>query len=182
MHPELGELKFNEYVWDSATQTKVVLWNRAYDVRFSFYVRNEEEPNANQEDAYQKFKSIVAEQRDTIEKMIMEYEDEKDIEKAGNRFIPYEVQISHGGECALVFGDAELYKQVYGDTEERYFDFETGFAMFLIPRLVYYGAEECFDFMIRPDDEITLDELYGRETVFEKNSKIKFRWEGDDRR
>ena len=58
--------------------------------------------------------------------MILKDMEEEDAEKAGSRFVPYAIQISREGECALVFGDTE---------ECRDFSHETGFALFLVPRL-----------------------------------------------
>ena len=159
VHPELGELKFDAIEWYPATRVKVALWNRVYDISLSFFARSEEEePAPNQEATYQKFKNIVVEQREAIEKMILKDAEEEDVEKAGNRFIPYAVHISREGECALVFGDTE-------ECKECDFSHETGFALFLIPRLLIYHAEECLDFMLGHRDQWTLEELYGEKNT-----------------
>lgn len=154
VHPELGELKFDTMEWYPESKVKVALWDRAYDVSLSFFAASEEEgPTPKQEAAYQEFKRAVAAQREAIEKIIMEDTKEKDPENAGGRFIPYAVQISREGECALVFGDTEQCCD---------FSHETGFALFLIPRLLLYHAEECLDFMLGHRDRWTLEELYGQ--------------------
>ncbi len=154
VHPELGKLKFDTMEWYPEAEVKVALWNRIYDVSISFFAGSEEEePAPIQEAAYQKFKDIVVTQREAIEKMILKDTEEEDVEKAGSRFVPYAIQISREGECALVFGDTE---------ECRDFSHETGFALFLIPRLFIYNAEECLDFMLGHRDKWTLEELYGQ--------------------
>lgn len=156
VHPELGELKFDTMEWYPVSKVKVALWNRIYDVSLSFFAESEEEePAPKQEAAYQAFKSVVSVQRADIEKMIMEDTGEENLERAGSRFIPYAVQISRQGECALVFGDTEQCKECD-------FSHETGFALFLIPTRLLYPAEECLDFMLGHRDLWTLEALYGQ--------------------
>lgn len=164
VHSELGELKFDAIEWYPAAKIRVALWNRVYDVPISFFAKSEEEePAPSQEAAYQKFKNIVVEQRDTIEKMILEDAEEEDAEKAGNRLIPYAIYISREGECALAFGDT-------AECEECDFSHETGFALFLIPRLLIYSAEECLDFMLGYRDQWTLGDLYGQKNTDSLNA------------
>ncbi len=150
VHPELGELKYDgdEYLceWDSVSAFQIALWDRTYDVSITFYVsENGEEPNLQQVESYRKFKKIVVDQRDVMEKMIMEYAEEENIEKAGNRMIPRDVYFSLKGECALVFEDTE-------DELPYAYDTEYGVTLFLLPKFTIEGTECSIDYLNGSDD------------------------------
>ena len=160
VHPELGELKYfgDEciFVWTSVSSFQIALWDRTYDVTIKFNTGEAEEPNLQQVEAYLKFKKIVVEQRNIIEKMIMEYAGEEDIQKAGSRMIPRDVEFSKKAECALIFEDTE-------DVLPYGYDSEYGISIFLLPILLVNRTEETIDCMTGYLDISTILELNGIE-------------------
>ena len=140
MHPKLGELKFGLDFWEPTSKTKLALWNRVYDVSLWFVAENiEENINQNQETAFEQLNKIIVEQKCTIEKLILEHSEAENEKDADNRFIPKYIVFSRNGECALFCEDTT--EGSYDD------DLNAGFAVLLIPQLIFTSSEECFDFM-----------------------------------
>lgn len=155
MHSELGELRYVINGWETVSAVKLDLWGKSYNVSLNFYADTEEdEPNSDQENAYQKFRGIMVEQRNVIERLLLDYSKEEIMENAGDRILPRNVEFSRKGECALFFEDTEDGIAYEDDTN-------AGIALFLIPRILIDSSENCFDYMCGYRDTSMREDLYG---------------------
>lgn len=148
VHPQLGEMEYYLDSWRPAFVYKAELWGKAFDVEIGFMADSEgEDINQEQEESYEKFKNVITEQRGAIEEMIVSTytytESEMDVR---DRVVPYAVDFNRKGECALFFMDME---------EKEIFELEplsTGFAIFLVPELLFVDTEQCADCMSGNED------------------------------
>lgn len=151
--PELGELKFDGIGWNAVNPVKLELWDKAYELSVTFRAEAEEEElTASQKEAFAKFKKLVIERKSDIEDMISQFLEGEDVEDIGERMVPREAEFSSRGECALYIEDMS------GENGD---DIFPGPALFLLPKLVMYAAEECSDFMGGFISIFDLEELYG---------------------
>lgn len=147
-HPKLGELKrVCGNIWHPLSNTTIVLWDRPYEISVTFLVEDGDEqgPNEKHAKAWDSFNDIIVTRRHSIEKTILKYMECADGEGAGDRFIPRDVEFSRKGECGLYFEDTEEGVDYDSDTN-------TGFAVFLIPKLLFTYSEFCTDCLWGSED------------------------------
>lgn len=136
-HPKLGRMIYCSGAWVpmSSVSMKVPLWGKVFAVNLEFMAKdNEQEINLLQEEIFEKFDSLMVEQNDAIEQMILKYyklDTGDDATVLGERFIPTTAYFGRRGECLLEFQDAEMKEEEYGD------DVYLGFALFLSPKLSF---------------------------------------------
>lgn len=151
-HPSLGEMKYLGVGWKLTEKVKMTLWNKAYDVPVCLVTSSvEEDVNEKQADSMEKLRSVIAEQKSKIEEVIMQYLKSDDEEDSCRRFVHEDIYISQNGECALFARDAD---------EEEYDDLGSGFAMFLVPKIMLYSPEDCLDFVLGHWSAFTEEDLY----------------------
>ena len=152
-HPDLGEMHYSAVAWKPDKQPEIVLWDKTYKIDLLFMALSEEEKAEGvtlcQVEAFERFQKTVTAQKDEIEKLILKHIDTDGGDELGERIIPRCVSFSRSGECAVEFEDKEEGVN-WGD------DPEYGFAVFLIPRLIFCPEEQCVDFM---NECIGMDEI-----------------------
>ncbi len=121
IHPVLGNMKYCEgRVWlpqSPLVKLKIPLWGEFYGVKPVFMAKSEDqEINPLQVEAYRKFESLVMEQTDEMEQMILEHYKNASAE----RIVPTAVLFGYRGECLLEIRDGGVF---------------LGFSMFLAPKM-----------------------------------------------
>lgn len=153
IHPSLGEIRYVGIGWKKTEKIKVTLWSNTYDISLCFIAKTvEEDVNEKQVDSLEKFRNVVKEQKKKIEELIMKYFECDNEENSSHRFAPEEILFSQNGECALFYKDAD---------EGNYDDPDAGFAMFLIPKLMYEDTENCLYYILGHENSFIKKELYG---------------------
>lgn len=151
-HPSLGEMKYLAVGWRLTEKVKMILWNQTYDVPVSLVTPSvEDDVNEKQVDSMEKMRSIIVELKSKIEEVIMQYLKSDDEEESCRRFVYEDIYISQNGECALFARDADA---------EEYDDLGSGFAMFLVPKIMLYSPEDCLDFVLGHWSAFTEEDLY----------------------
>ncbi|OPX42034.1 hypothetical protein CLHUN_40930 [Ruminiclostridium hungatei] len=153
IHPSLGEIKYLGIGWEKTEKAKVTLWSKTYDIPLCFIAKTvEEDVNEKQGVTLERFRNVVNEQKNQIEKLIMECFECDNEENSSHRFIPKEILFSQNGECALFARDAD---------EENYNDIGASIAMFLVPKLMLEYPENCLDYILGGGGFFIKQELYG---------------------
>ena len=152
-HPSLGEINYVGIGWKKTEKVKVRLWSKTYDISLCFIAKTvEEDINEKQMASLERFRNVVEEQKNQIEKLIMECFECDSEENSSRRFAPRKILFSKNGECALFYKDAD---------EEDYDDLGAGFAMFLLPKLIVEDPENSLDYILGGKDSFIEKDLYG---------------------
>lgn len=153
IHSSLGEIKYVGIGWEKTEKIKVTLWSKTYDISLCFIAKTvEEDINEKQLVSLEKFRNVVEEQKNQIEKLIMECFECDNEENSSRRFIPKDIIFRQNGECALFVKDAD---------EEDYNDIDTNFAIFLVPKLMVEDPENSLDYILGGGDIFIEKGLYG---------------------
>ena len=152
-HPSLGEINYVGIGWKKTEKVKVRLWSKTYDISLCFIAKTvEEDINEKQMASLERFRNVVEEQKNQIEKLIMECFECDNEENSSRRFIPKDILFRQNGECALFVKDAD---------EEDYNDIDTNFAIFLVPKLMAEDPENSLDYILGGEDSFIEKALYG---------------------
>ncbi|MCM1045522.1 MAG: hypothetical protein NC417_08415 [Candidatus Gastranaerophilales bacterium] len=152
IHPEFGEMKYRVN-WEPPFKLKVDLWGKTYEFPIEFFADSPDEKiTPAQEEAFEKVKQFMTEQRDLMENMARPVYGVKSEMALSDRVLPDLIQISRKGEAAILFRDIEEEKDLVGpdykaeDYEDEAVcdDYEVGFAIIVHPLLTVIPAEECW--------------------------------------
>ena len=156
VHPKFGEMIHVHGMWSPVVRERLQLWDKDYDVPLTFLVENKEAAITSvQEEAYEKYKSIVAERREEMERLAYP---EGDNELAlSDRIIPQEIYFSRKGECAIFFKDmeAEMGNSIYYST------FCSEFAITVLPIMLRAPYRICIECMFGRAEFASIKELAG---------------------
>lgn len=154
-HPLLGEMKHIGVTWKLMEKMAVVLWDEVYHVDVCLYARMVQEGVSEaQENAVQQLNAVLIEKRAQLEAAVRAYANTTAKQLLCERCVPRYIEVGRNGECAL-FVEDRAEAGAYND------DTETAFALFLLPKVQLFPAEDSLDFLHGRDGSISQEMLYG---------------------
>jgi hypothetical protein len=133
MNEVFGELVYWGVQWVAKSKFPITLWNKTYHLRLCV-VSGDEKAGVNsvQEEAYLQLKEQIATMQTAVEHAVSDYFDLQDAQTLTERFIPYDMEISTRGECAIIAENA---------ADDDMQDVEPGLAVVVYPKLAIYDGE-----------------------------------------